>query len=74
MTTTLKRAPNRTKPALITPTRKLTAARGKTSSHRPAEPAKKPLAEINRWMENSVDMVMKVARRNTLHLTGKEEI
>ena len=32
----------------------------------------KTLEEINRWMEENAEVVMKVARQNTLRLTGKE--
>ena len=54
-------------------------AAGKTSAKNgaPPKPSKarrqaKSLAEFNRWMENHAELVMKVAKKNTLRLTGKE--
>ena len=49
-------------------------ARGASSksAKRVARPKQKTLAQINRWMEENAEAVMRAARQNTLRLTGKE--
>ena len=43
------------------------------TTHRTTGTAKgKTLAQTNHWMEANADLVMKIARQNTLRLTGKE--
>ncbi len=67
MTTTLRMH----KPAktVIRTARKNKAKRPVTTASRRES---QRLAEYNKWMEANADLVLKVAKKNTLRLTGKE--
>ena len=74
MTAMVKRRPARhAKPNVKRAFHKAGLPIPKLSVRKPAKP-KKALAQLNRWMEDNIDVAMRVARKNTLRFKSKEAL